>query len=184
VAEIPLAARLAREARFDYVSFKPFLVRADQGAEVLDGPTESAIARIRSALDEAKALATPTFAVVESTNLRLLESGRWREWTKQPRTCHFQAFRQVLSPLGLYNCPAHRGVEKARIAGKDAFATEDAARGTAAATASILDRFDASRECAEVTCLYHSANWWIEAAVEDPALLDSADTPPGEDFFL
>ena len=51
-----------------------------------------------------------------STNLRVLEEGNWREFTRQPRTCHMQALRQVLTPMGLYNCPAHRGVEKARIA--------------------------------------------------------------------
>jgi hypothetical protein len=183
VDEIPAAARLAREWRFDYVSFKPFLVRATDGAEVLD-PSDATLPRIRAALDEAKALATPAFAVVESTNLRLLESGRWRDWTRQPRTCHFQALRQVLSPLGLFNCPAHRGVEKARIAGKDAWASEEAARETAAGTAAILDRFDASRECREVTCLYNAANWWLESAVEDPSRLDGGDFPPGEDFFL
>ena len=54
----------------------------------------------------------------------------------------------------------------------------------AAATASILDRFDASVECREVTCLYHDTNWWLERAIEGQGL-DRADAV-GEagDWFL
>ena len=121
--EIPLAARLARDAGFDYVSFKPFLDarrrrrRGDGRSTAPRGRLDPVVARIRARVDEAKALATPTFRVVESTNLRVLESGTWRELDRASRsTCHMQALRQVLSPLGLYNCPAHRGVEKAKIA--------------------------------------------------------------------
>ena len=171
VDEIPLAARLAREAGFDYVSFKPFLARADGGAEIMDPARGTAgldgvVARIRARVTEAKAEATPSFRVVESTNLRVLTAGTWRDWTRQPKTCHMQALRQVLTPLGLYNCPAHRGAEKAKIAGKDAYAGPERARETAKATAAILERFDASHECREVTCLYNDANHAIERAVE------------------
>ena len=112
------------------------------------------------------------------------ESGTWRDLTRQPRTCHLQALRQVLTPLGLFNCPAHRGAPKARIAGRDAYADAAAFARTTAATAAILDRFDASHECAEVTCLYHGANWWLEHAISDadPAALSPA--PATEDWFL
>jgi hypothetical protein len=173
VDEIPLAARLARDSGFDYVSFKPFLVRRPDGSEVMDAGAPGAalsaavVARIRARVDEAKRLASPTFRVVESTNLRVLESGTWRDWTRQPRTCHLQALRQVLTPTGLWNCPAHRGAPKGRLAARDAFATPDAARATAGAVAAALERFDASVECREVTCLYHGANWWLENAVAD-----------------
>jgi MoaA/NifB/PqqE/SkfB family radical SAM enzyme len=187
--EIPAAARLAREHGFDYVSFKPFLARGAGGAEVMD-PSRAeedlarVVARIRAAVDEARALETPSFRVLESTNLRLLESGDAAAWTRQPRTCHMQALRQVLSPLGLFNCPAHRGVEKARIRGRDAYEDAGACGRTAEATAGILDRFDASRECAEVTCLYNAANWWLDAAVADDRGLEGVEALPGEDLFL
>ena len=29
----------------------------------------------------------------------------------------------------------------------------------------ILDGFDATEECAQVTCLYHQVNWWIERMI-------------------
>lgn len=187
--EIVAAARLARASRFDYISFKPFLVRTPEGAEVID-PEASRVrntevmARIRSALEEARTLATDEFAVLESTNLKLLENGTWRAWTRQPPTCHMQVFRQVLSPLGLWNCPAHRGVEEARIADRDAFADDERAASTARATARLLDAFDASVACREVTCLYHDVNEWLEHAIEDPGILDGAVPGNDEDFFL
>jgi len=189
IDEIPLAARRAKDAGFDYVSFKPFLTRRENGSEVMDPTQASArmdevVRRIRARVDEAKALASPSFRVVESTNLRVLEAGTWKELTRQPRVCHMQALRQVLTPLGLFNCPAHRGAAKALVAGKAAWADAAACAATQGATAAILDRFDASRECAEVTCLYHGANWWLEHAIEDAGPAAIPSTPETGDWFL
>jgi wyosine [tRNA(Phe)-imidazoG37] synthetase (radical SAM superfamily) len=172
IHEIVMAADRAREHRFDYISFKPVLERQDDGAEVMDPSktateTAAVVRRIREEVDKAKELSNDEFDVYESTNLRMLEQGTWKEYTQQPRTCHMQALRQVLSPLGLYNCPAHRGVEKAMIGGKGAWADQDRARATGESLRGILDGFDASHECREVTCLYNKVNWWIEEMIED-----------------
>jgi hypothetical protein len=96
-----------------------------------------------------------------------------------------QALRQVLTPTGLYNCPAHRGEEKARIAGPAAFSDAPAAHDTGGKLLQILDRFDASQECREVTCLYNGVNWWLEKMIEDPR--GEEEIPPAEerlDYFL
>ena len=185
-----LAAERAKQAQFDYIAFKPVLERQADGAEVMDpekaaGDLAAVVARIRAEVDRAKQLADERFAVVESTNLRVLEQGNWRDFTRQPRTCHMQALRQVLTPTGLYNCPAHRGVEKAKIGEANAFAGEAKARETAASVGGILDRFDASHECREVTCLYNGVNWWIEKLVNDPSAEPEID-PSDErgDYFL
>lgn len=194
LGEMEAAARLARDSGFDYISFKPYLLRAAEGAEVMDpAAAEAAHERLLAAIEQglraARALEAPRpggqgFRVLESTNLRLLRAGRWRDWTRQPRTCHMQALRQVLSPLGLWNCPAHRGVAKARIAGPEAYADAAAAETTAQATAGVLHAFDASHECREVTCLYNAANWWLEHAIDDPTALGAAAALPEEDAFL
>ena len=113
----------------------------------------------------------------------MLEEGTWRDLTEQPQTCHMQALRQVLTPMGLYNCPAHRGVHKARIGDKDAFADDERAATTGEALAGILDDFDASVECREVTCLYHSTNWWIEELVNTDDETFEVGARDG-DFFL
>jgi hypothetical protein len=143
------------------------------------------VARIHRELDAAKQLADQRFSVYESTNLRVLEQGNWRDFTRQPRTCHMQSLRQVLTPTGLYNCPAHRGVEKAKIGEAAAYAGEPKARETATAVGGILDRFDASHECREVTCLYNGVNWWLEKLVHDPTA-DVEIEPSDErgDYFL
>ncbi|PIE22468.1 MAG: hypothetical protein CSA62_12085 [Planctomycetota bacterium] len=190
IEEIVEATKLAREHRFSYISLKPFLTRTLEGSEVMD-PEQAqqelsqVLARIRSLVDEAKTYETEDFRVTESINLRVLEQGNWKDFTQQPQICHMQALRQVLSPLGLYNCPAHRGVEKAQIGGRDAYAGEQAFGITAQSTAKILDRFDASIECSEVTCLYHSVNWWLEDLVKNGVDLDLLEsTTERMDWFL
>ncbi len=173
IHEIVLAAGRAKDAGFDYISFKPVLERQESGAEVMDpGKAEmeiqGVVARIRAEVEKAKQLSDEGFDVYESINLRLLEEGSWSEFTRQPRTCHMQALRQVLTPTGLFNCPAHRGVSKARIAGATAYRDAEARRETADGLADLLATFDASTECAQVTCLYNSVNWWIERLIRDP----------------
>jgi sulfatase maturation enzyme AslB (radical SAM superfamily) len=189
IDEIVMGTERARRYGFDYISLKPVLERGDEGAEVMD-PTaareqERALARIRAEVERARALARDDFAVRVSTNLRVLEEGSWRDFTRQPRVCHMQALRQVLTPMGTFNCPAHRGVEKARVGGTDAYADEAMARLTGGQLLDLMDRFDASRECAEVTCLYNGVNWWLEKMIEDPR--DDIEIEPGDerfDFFL
>jgi wyosine [tRNA(Phe)-imidazoG37] synthetase (radical SAM superfamily) len=190
VHEIAMAAERARRYGFDYISLKPVLERRDSGAEVMDpekieDETAAVIRRIRLEIDRAVELADEGFDVYVSTNLRVLEQGNWRDFTNQPHECHMQALRQVLSPTGLYNCPAHRGVEKARIAPPGAYRDPEAACLTDQALGRILHSFDASRECREVTCLYNSVNWWLEKTIEDPQA--DATVELGEDqgdFFL
>lgn len=134
IHEIVMAAERAKQYQFDFIAFKPVLERRPEGAEVMDpaksdAAMESVVSRIRAEVDKAKKLVDETIHLYESVNLRVLEGGTWREFTRQPRTCHMQALRQVLTPTGLYNCPAHRGVEKAKISGLGAFRDpENAAR--------------------------------------------------------
>jgi pyruvate-formate lyase-activating enzyme len=173
IHEIVLAAERAKAASFDYIAFKPVLERQDEGAEVMDPAkmeegTRAIVERIRAEVDRAKELADESFDVYESINLRVLEEGSWQELARQPKVCHMQALRQVLTPLGLYNCPAHRGVEKAMIAPKSAYRDAESAAQTGRELLQIQDAFDASQECKEVTCLYNAVNWWLEKMIEDP----------------
>jgi hypothetical protein len=189
IDEVVMATERARRFGFDYIALKPVLQRGAGGAEVMDPQAAEnmgrAIARIRAAVDEAKQFETDRFKVRVSTNLRVLEEGSWQEFTHQPRVCHMQALRQVLTPMGTFNCPAHRGVEKARVGAADAYADAGMAKLTAGQLGDLMDRFDASHECREVTCLYNGVNWWLEKMIEDPR--DTFAIEPGDerfDFFL
>lgn len=190
IDEIVMAAQRAKDARFDYIAFKPVLERQEGGAEVMDpekaeSELRSVIGLIRREVDRAKELEDERFSVYESINLRLLEEESWEDFARQPRTCHMQALRQVLTPTGLFNCPAHRGVAKAKLAGPEAYRDAEAAAKTGGELLRILDDFDASHECREVTCLYHSVNWWLEDLIEkrdtDLATLTGEES---QDYFL
>ncbi len=188
IHEIVPAAMRAAEAGFDYISYKPVLERLDDGAEVMapDHTTENTlevVKRIRHEIEQARKAAGDGLDVYESTNLRSLEDGTWRDLSKQPRTCHMQALRQVLTPTGVFNCPAHRGVAKARIAERDGYASSDARQATGTGLSDILDGFDASCECAQVTCLYHDVNWWIEGLVANEDAGFEVSTQGGDTFL-
>jgi organic radical activating enzyme len=187
IHEMVQAAQRAQDAQFDYISFKPFLERTGEGSEVMEpqhseAALQDVIARIRAAIDRARALERPGFRVLESTNLRVLMAGSLRDFTRQPKVCHMQMLRQVVTPLGTFNCPAHRGVDKAKLG--DGALWQDGAAGVAG-TRALLDGFDASVQCREVTCLYHGTNWWLEELVASSAPLP-ADAPAAEaaDWFL
>ncbi|MES1243423.1 MAG: radical SAM protein [Acidobacteriota bacterium] len=191
VHEIVLAARRAKEYGFDYISYKPFLTRAaSNNAEMVGLAREedrlpAVMAGIREQLDRARELAGDGFAVVESTNLRVFENGSYRDFSRQPRQCHMQPFRQVLSPLGVFNCPVYRNVDAARIGGRHAYATPEGFDEAVRSTAGLVEGFDASAECREVTCLYNHANWFIEELIEDPSRLDALETAPERgDYYL
>jgi hypothetical protein len=189
IHEVVLATKRAKQYGFDYISLKPFLERTPEGAEIMDpeaGESELGLRlkQIRAAVDEAKTHATDDFQVFESTNLRLLESGKWVDFTKQPKNCHIQALRQVLTPTGLYNCPAHRGVEKAKIADQEGFKDADCAEATTANLSKLMDDFDASHECREVTCIYNKVNWWLEQKIDDPSAPGLLPSEEREDYFL
>lgn len=188
IDEIVIATKLAREYRFNYISFKPFLVRRPDGAESLDpevsGDLNRTIEEIVGELRKATEYETNDFKVLESTNLRVLIAGNWREFTRQPKMCHMMAFRQVLSPLGIFHCPAKRGVQNSRVADNNAFtaAGRDEMRISLPV---MLSNFDASVECAEITCLYNDANWWLERLINgEDDLTELVALPERGDHYL
>jgi len=192
--EIVPAAERARKYGFDYISYKPFLTRApENNAEIVDleetdASFDAIMNRIRAEVDEAKKLATPAFSVYEATNLKVLENRSYKNYTHQPHTCHMQFFRQVLSPLGMYNCPVYRNQPHGRIGEKEAYADLASYEETRRSTAKLIASFDATSECREVTCLYNHVNWWIEDLIEHPEKIDAIEpTPAGAgpaDYFL
>ena len=190
--EMVPAAERARRYKFDYISFKPFLTRApENNAEIVDlkeshRDFDAIVARVRAQVEEARKFETADFRVYEATNLKVLENKSYRNYTQQPRQCHMQFFRQVLSPLGMYNCPVYRNQPHGRLGSKDAYATPEENRATSDRTAELIRSFDAHHQCREVTCLYNHVNWWLEGLIAEPTKLDEleARTLAEPDFFL
>lgn len=192
VGEMALAADLAKAHDFDYISFKPMLVRNEERAEIInvgrspDAPRpnvpQAVVERIRLGLRQAEALNSASFRVVPSKNLiAMLQDSGFERFRQQPRECHMQQFRQVLTPAGVCACPAHRGNERSRIAGRNGYSTPDEFVRTFEATQAQVARFDAAIECREVTCIYNDTNWWIEGLIESGEELIPGVAP---DMFL
>ena len=97
-----------------------------------------------------------------------------------------QFFRQVLSPLGMYNCPVYRNQPHGRVGEKEAYATAQDFDNTRQGTARLIKTFNATQQCKEVTCLYNHVNWWIEDIIQHPEKLDTleAQTADVPDYFL
>jgi len=189
IDEIGRAAERARDAGFDYISFKPFLERSETGSEVMEPEhTEEHLAavldKINAGLANARKFEGDGFRVMESINLRVLMKGNWQDYTHQPKTCHMQSLRQVVSPLGVYNCPAHRGLQRAKIGAKDLYKDAESTDRAAGRTALMLDQFDSSVECNHVTCLYNGTNWWLERLIESDMEVSARPSTAEFDAFL
>ena len=147
---------------------------------------DQTIQRIQAQVDEAVALESDSFKVHRSTGLKALLQGKTQTLGKQPKQCHMQFFRQVLSPLGTYNCPVYRNQDHGRLGDKNANADELAYDATRGVTADLVQRFNATSNCEKVTCLYNDVNWWVEHLIANPAELDqlSTDASAAPDYFL
>ncbi len=189
--EIARATRLAKDSRFSYISFKPFLTRDElNNAEVIDiqhqTRREAIVEAIQAQVDEAVQLESDDFRVHRSTGLKAMLQGQIQKLERQPQQCHMQFFRQVLSPLGLYNCPVYRNQPHGRLGDKNATADVDAYDATRGVAADLIRSFNATTNCEKVTCLYNDVNWWIEGLIQNPGALanlevDDAGEP---DYFL
>jgi hypothetical protein len=177
VGEMALAAGLARAHGFDYISFKPMLVRNEERAEIVnigrlpDAPRAlvpaPVVDQIRTGLRHAEAMEGASFRVVPSKNLlAMLQESGFERCRQQPRECHMQHFRQVLAPSGIFSCPAHRGNERTRIGDGTAYCGPDGFSAVVAATQAQIQRLNAAVECREVTCIDNDTNWWIEDLIE------------------
>jgi wyosine [tRNA(Phe)-imidazoG37] synthetase (radical SAM superfamily) len=189
ISEIASAARLAKENGFTYISYKPFLSRGLNQDECLDKKAimdfETTIDRIKEEIKKAKEYEDVTFKVLLSTNLKLLLSGKDADFRYQPTTCHMTAFRQVLSPHGLFNCPAYRGVERACIGNLNAYSSLDEGKQTISNVAKHILRFNARHMCKNITCLYNPTNWFVERLINNDLSLSSCKMlSTNIDYFL
>ncbi|MBN2297049.1 MAG: radical SAM protein [Deltaproteobacteria bacterium] len=188
IDEIHEAVELAGEYAFDYVSFKPCLLRLDGSKKESlfskpDAEREnSIIQKIRDNLTKAKENAQ--VAILESVNLHAMMDRNVHELKRQPVVCHSQFFRTVLAPSGVFHCPAYRGVPKGRIANSDGYKNNEMFNKTHGALEQSIRDFDASQECNVVVCFYHHVNWWIEHFISSGKSVDELETVEDNNFFL
>ena len=188
--EMPEAVTLAREYSFDYVSFKPCLVRLDssQRESLLDHVDESQerkiVEAVRVRMEESKKVATNQIKILESINLKAMLNYETGNIKKQPRRCHMQFFRTVVTPIGIFHCPAFRGVEKGKIGEEDGYASHSKFDVSLVRTGTSIRTFDAEEECHEVGCFYHPTNWWLEELIRSNTDIREITHVEDDNFFL
>jgi len=188
--EMARSVELAREFSFDYISFKPCLVRLNESQRetllknVGKTKEEEIIDQIRVALQEAKRFAGDQVKILESSNLKAMLNRETDQIKRQPKRCHMQFFRTVVTPFGIFHCPAFRGVEEARIGEPDGYLSETKFKKSLKRTAQSIMTFDAEKECEDVGCFYNRTNWWLEEFIHSKEEIQELEKVEDDNFFL
>ena len=190
IEEIAESADLASRYSFDYVSFKPCLVRLENSRKEsllhdgIGGIGNAMVDRIRVNLEKAAEIGGDRLKILESVNLKAILREEVDTIKSQPRRCHMQFFRTVVSPSGIFHCPAYRGVEKAKIGESDGYSTEKKFHRTIRNTADSVLTFDAAEECKVVGCFYNETNWWLDRFIHSGTDVNDIQQVEDDNFFL
>jgi len=190
LGEMTRSVELAREFSFDYVSFKPCLVRWDKSQRetllknVGKTKEEEIIDQIKIHLQEARHAAGSQVKILESSNLNAMLNHETDQIKRQPAKCHMQFFRTVVTPFGIFHCPAFRGVEEARVGMPDGYLSETKFRETLKRAAESIRTFDAKEECKDVGCFYNRTNWWLEEFIHSEEGVQNLEKIENDNFFL
>jgi MoaA/NifB/PqqE/SkfB family radical SAM enzyme len=188
--EMARSVERAREFSFDYISFKPCLVRwKESQRETLLKDVEKTKERdiadqIQVHLQEARRFAGNQVKILESSNLKAMLNQETDRIKRQPKRCHIQFFRTVVTPFGIFHCPAFRGVAEARIGEAGGYQSEANFRDSLLRTARSILTFDAEEECKEVGCFYNRSNWWLEEFIHSGEDVHALERIENDNFFL
>ncbi len=190
IHEITRSVELAREFCFDYVSFKPCLVRMNESQRetllknVEKTQEKDIVDHMKVHLQEARRLARNQVRILESANLKAMLNQETDQIKRQPKRCHIQFFRTVVTPSGIFHCPAFRGVEEARIGGPDGYLSGGKLEESLKRTAQSIMTFDAEEECKDVGCFYNRPNWWLEEFIQSKEDVHELEKVENDNFFL
>jgi len=188
--EMVRSVELAKEFSFDYVSFKPCLIRFNESQretllkDVEKMREKEIVDQIQIYLQEAKHFAGDQVKILESPNLKAVLNQETDRIKRQPKRCHLQFFRTVVTPFGIFHCPAFRGVEEARIGEPDGYLSETKFKESVKKTAQSIVTFDAEEECKDVGCFYNRTNWWLEEIIRSQEDIDTLEKVENDNFFL
>jgi MoaA/NifB/PqqE/SkfB family radical SAM enzyme len=188
--EIARSVELAKEFSFDYISFKPCLVRFNESQretllkDVEKTKEKDIIDQIKRRLQEARSATGGRVKILESSNLMAMLNQETGQIKRQPKRCHMQFFRTVVTPFGIFHCPAFRGVEEARIGEPEGYLSEAKFRESLKRTAKSIMTFDAKKECKDVGCFYNRPNWWLEGFIVSKEDVGELEKIENDNFFL
>jgi hypothetical protein len=190
IEEIPLAYRNCRDYHFDYLSLKPCLIKEPQNpVETIcdDKPGNDLVQVCRDIRKQIRIVENnidENIPIIQSINLRGMLNGNLNSLRVQPRICHAGFFRQVITPHGIYHCPAYRGSDMAFISDSSGYTSQESANRSYIATTGLLMRFDASKGCKDVACFYNALNHSIQQLIDGNENLNEVESIPDGDFFF
>ena len=182
IEEIPLAAKLGRDHGFTYLSVKPFI--SPEPSRITD-PDGRYVAGIKEQVAIAKQYQTDDFKVVESFNLFALFENQNERLRHQPKVCHSNFFRVVVTPDGIFSCPVWRGFKMVQLSDHKQDYRADYSDYFDKNRLRVLNDLNAQKECAQVTCIYNDLNWFIEDLIQNPEKLEVLKRGVDyQDYFL
>ena len=190
INEMSEAVKLAGLHSFDYVSFKPCLIRQEQSQKesLLEKSNQEQEQRIRKTIQQSLKTAQETvqnnLKILTSVNLRALLNNQLAELKNQPTRCHMQFFNTVITPSGIFRCPAFRGVDQAKIGPCEGYTSHTNFQKTSQHLAREIKHYDSHEECKVVACFYNHVNWWVENIIASPDAPDSLPVAQDDNFFL
>ena len=190
INEMSEAARLASLHSFDYVSFKPCLIRQQQSQKesLLEKSDQEQEQRIREAIQHnlktAQDAVQNNLKILTSVNLRALLSNQLSELKNQPKRCHMQFFNTVITPSGIFRCPAFRGVDQAQIGPCEGYTNQPNFEKTSQNLSREIQNYDSHKECKVVACFYNHVNWWVENIITSSDAPESLPVAQDDNFFL
>jgi hypothetical protein len=95
-----------------------------------------------------------------------------------------QFFSTVVTPNGIFHCPAFRGVAKAKVAGPAGYAGKPAYEETQRTLTRSIASFNAEQECSVIACFYHHTNWWVENFIRSGKRPGDLEPAEDDNFFL
>lgn len=183
IKEISLAAELAKEAGFNYISLKPFI--DPEGARKTSISPQN-LKEIKKEIKKARKFESKNFKVIESINLLCFyDSNLKKIMQNQSKTCHAQFFRGVVIPAGIFSCSLWRGFNSTKIGETNQKIDKNYYGTVYRSRKKILKTFDAQNICREVSCLYAPLNCWIEELINSPEKIkELKPVPDFSDYFL
>jgi len=190
IHEIPKAVELAALNNFDYISFKPCLLKTeDSNIESLfhcetEEFAKSISGEISRKIEEAGRAFEEKIQIVTTLNLKAVLSGLSGEFKNQPRNCHIQLFRAVVTPIGIFHCPAYRGDARTQIGSAIGYVDQDGFRQTVSSNYRNMLDFNAARTCKDIVCFYSRVNRWIETVIESDLNVMDIEECQDQNFFI
>ena len=168
VHEIFQGAELARDIGCDYFEVKPMYDINHYAIEQQEALINTTVSQVEQAL----ALQTDTFRVLQATKLKNVLRGEGNIEPKEYTRCAVSQMRTLITPSGTYVCPYFRGREDKMIGDVRDMSLAQMWHGEA--RRQVMDKLDPSVDC-RMHCIRHESNLMLEEMIAGKVEIEVVD---------